>query len=528
MKNCYISIFKTLKPQQLEKAFNICSSRYTYINWLNLHLDILKNIPYLPFIITLLVIPLTFYTIKTIAEKYLTNSIEKLKTFYKVPTLIASCTLIPFVNGVPDLMVAIVSSSDSEGLHIAIGSLLGGFIFAVLLIIGFVVYFSKDGFVRIPFWAFLKELVFYFLGLVLILGFGWKKDLNIFFPIGLICCYLVYMAVTILFFSENDKENDFEKLEIEKDTEKVMDDMEDLENSIVKKKNDQSNFEDIKTLNEKEKEQIEKDISKNLKTRIKFGNSLKTEFWNKKEDNLFFRILNIPIKIPFLLTIPFETNPLFLTNLKYILVFFSFTISIFIFKKKSQIYRILIISSIVTIIFSILSFFNSFKKHHKTIFHFLTLYTSICWMNLITQILLEIIFYYSFLLEINETFLSMIIISSGNSMGDLFSVVALSEIGDSLLAFLAVFSSQSYNFYIGLALNMIFGKQFVFDIFEFEGERRHTGLLIRYLVFFSFFVLLLHFIYGLCCKWVYRKNFLFISIGFYAIFVLAAIVSLKF
>lgn len=521
MKNCYLSVFKTLPPSTYKKTLLHCSTRYTFINWLTLHLTKLHS-AYIPLLLTLLLIPLCFYTIKTIAEKYLTNSIEKLKTFYKVPTLVASCTLIPFVNGVPDLMVIVVSSSDSEGLHIALGSLFGGFVFASLLISGFVVFFSKKGVVRVPFRAFLKELVIYLLGVGIVVFFGVWKKLNVFFALGLIFCYLGYILVTLCFFS-GEVEVDFDKLG-EKEEREVMDDLEVLN---FENKDNKNNFEDIEELSKIKKDKIEKDINENLKNRLNFGNSLKSQIWNK-EENLFTRLLNIPLKSVFLLTIPFEKNPFFKTPLKYILIFLSLLTSFFIFKKKTQTNPILIISSILTIIFSILSYFQKIKNHHKTFFHFLTLFTSICWMNLITQILLEIIFYYSFLLEINETFLSMIIISSGNSMGDLFSVVALSEFGDSLLAFLAVFSSQSYNLYIGLALNMIVGNDYHFDIFEEKIGRDHTGVIIRFLIVFVVGVILMLGVVGGFNGWVFGKWYFYVCLGCYVFFVFSMVVSLNF
>ena len=61
------------------------------------------------------------------------------------------------------------------------------------------------------------------------------------------------------------------------------------------------------------------------------------------------------------------------------------------------------------------------QKREKQIFLFLSLFVSIAWLKLISSLILDIIEYFSFLMNVSETFLSIVIISAGNSLGDLFA-----------------------------------------------------------------------------------------------------------
>ena len=77
---------------------------------LKLHYSTFNGNYYIILILMCILLPIIFYNIKIIAEKYIATSIDKIIINYKISTIIASTTLIPFANGAPDLMVAISSS----------------------------------------------------------------------------------------------------------------------------------------------------------------------------------------------------------------------------------------------------------------------------------------------------------------------------------------------------------------------------------------------------------------------------------
>ena len=80
------------------------------------------------------------------------------------------------------------------------------------------------------------------------------------------------------------------------------------------------------------------------------------------------------------------------------------------------------------IAFLIAFYYIKIKKKEKLeykIFLILSLFVSIAWLKLISSLVLDVIEYFSFLLNVSETFLSIVIISAGNSLGDLFANQAL-------------------------------------------------------------------------------------------------------
>ena len=80
--------------------------------------------------------------------------------------------------------------------------------------------------------------------------------------------------------------------------------------------------------------------------------------------------------------------------------------------------------------------------------------SALTWINFFTSVLIECILYISFLLTINKIFLSVIILAFGNTMGDLFSSLALTREGENLMAFLSIFSGQIFNIFLAFSLNL--------------------------------------------------------------------------
>ena len=54
--------------------------------------------------------PFLFYNVKLLAENFLAETIDKIIKKFKVSKIVASCTLIPFANGAPDVMVAMAAT----------------------------------------------------------------------------------------------------------------------------------------------------------------------------------------------------------------------------------------------------------------------------------------------------------------------------------------------------------------------------------------------------------------------------------
>lgn len=110
---------------------------------------------------------------------------------------IASTTLIAFSNGAPEIIASFNNSEKSEGTINSIAMLLGGYIFCLTLIVSSVYFNSKDK-ITLPKASVIKELIFYFLSMLVIAVFGYFGSLNIWFMGIFICIYVLYIVITII------------------------------------------------------------------------------------------------------------------------------------------------------------------------------------------------------------------------------------------------------------------------------------------------------------------------------------------
>ena len=615
-----ISLNKITSSVHFKKTLEKCSENFQYINWLNLHYKgVNKNYSILILLI-IIIIPLCFINIKYIAENFFALSINKIKKEFKIPPVIAACTILPFVNGTPDLMVSIASSKIKNGINIIIGSLLGSFIFSSSFIICFIIYYSKK--LIVDKLAFLKDLFFYFFALTTLLLFGFLKDLNFFYSLFFFFVYFFYLAISFFFFSTTEDKNhtdDLEKLYFKGDLsnkdfnhfrksdnqifKRIQNQTMNLDTSIksevnlfIKKKDEsmneisnnkefldvENNNEFIKEIGKAKKNKIDfefknkkiknlddidhikihnnKDGNKNLNNNIdndknesnkyinieedylektrnnKLGSNdsiddidliniidvknifdEKNQFSLKKtlkslcdEDNFILNYILFIFKTIYIFSVPHEKNSLLETFSKYIIIFSSFLSSYFLFGNLK---KVIIVSLTLTLFLFILFQIEKIYYKRKIIYNFLTIFSSICFINFFTTILLENIFYISFLLNINKTFLSMIVISIGNCIGDLFSGIALAKLGDGLIAFLSTFSGQIFNVYMGIAINMIISKNYHFSIFEGQDY-----FLVKYLFVFSYGVMFLHLVYGFGFGFYYGRGFFWIGFLYFLAF----------
>lgn len=111
------------------------------------------------------------------------------------------------------------------------------------------------------------------------------------------------------------------------------------------------------------------------------------------------------------------------------------------FFLKDKYFYILGCASLFALVFCFGKKIGLIKHPKRNVYLFLTCFASIAWLKLFTSIILDMILYISLYFKISETFLSVVIVSIGNSLGDLFNISALSSLGDENMAFLGTFSS---------------------------------------------------------------------------------------
>lgn len=108
---CNLNYFTNIDSiTNFKAAFEKCSQKFSIINYLDLHYYELNENYIILLIFVLIALPFLFYNIKLLAENYLAESIDKIIKKFKISAIVASCTLIPFANGAPDVMVAMAAN----------------------------------------------------------------------------------------------------------------------------------------------------------------------------------------------------------------------------------------------------------------------------------------------------------------------------------------------------------------------------------------------------------------------------------
>ena len=83
---------------------------------------------------------LLFKLMSTIIDKYVAPSLTKISDTLRLPSAVANATLIAFANGAGDVITAIVSTNEDDGINISVGQLYGSGLFILTLVLGFVIF----------------------------------------------------------------------------------------------------------------------------------------------------------------------------------------------------------------------------------------------------------------------------------------------------------------------------------------------------------------------------------------------------
>lgn len=128
-----------------------------------------------------------------------------------------------------------------------------------------------------------------------------------------------------------------------------------------------------------------------------------------------------------MLSIPYNESPLYIRNLQFIPIFIgSLSATYFLVSSNLKIYIYLIISVVYTLMYAIL-----FWKKNKLICNymacFITVFSSIALLKLLSEILVDSFCFISFYFSINKLLIYPLLMSAGNSLGDYFGNMALAK-----------------------------------------------------------------------------------------------------
>ena len=581
--NCSKTLLDNLPISELKKKLTDCNENFTYINWIKIHyknfinsnsenletsnspikipnpLNLIKkqnsgkilkyeniqnpinflnyknsenyqnsNQIYI-FIFSILIFLLCILFLNMIS-KYFSKISQNIDKKYSI-SLVISSLLFLVLNFSDDFCVLILNSKKENFFVFGLGYLLCNFLLITCPIFGFIVFFVEIDLKKFKV-VFFKDICFIGIFFFLVYFFGFLEIPYFYLAFLLLSVYLIYFFYSILYFEQRFIiKNDLEDKELIKEN---GDNLKKENKDNLKKENEDNQIKEDIEENQKKEDIEENQKKEDIKNQKKEVNSkkeekttIKSEIWEINTNlpyKILYRIFITPIKLFFLLTIPYTQNPLTKSNFYYPLIFLTNLIPIFLCFEISakNLLIIALISLLITITLYLSLKFEIIKKNIFLINIFFSILSVLSWMNLLTIFLLEVVYYLNFLFDHESSFLNVFLPAFVNCITDFFSILSIINIDNGILAFLSIFSYQVFCLYTGLFIILVFGSDFYFNIFDyFKGEYGFVLILF----FFAIGSFLIHTVYGLVFQGKYFKySFVFSVFYIFVAFYLSLII----
>lgn len=489
-----------------------CNSRFNFVNLVDTYYRKIDSNAIFMFLIICVTFPILFMAISAIAEKYLSVGMQDLsKRFHLSPSL-AATTLIAFANGAPDVLASFSSGNKAGAAFISIGALFGAFIFnATLVIANIMMSISTD--IVMPRLAVLKEIIFYSIAVTIILVFGFIKTSGYPFVITYLIVYAIYILATLQVDRIQEREaaqnKGIEGGDLEANSSKPLNDGD--------AKND-----DLKV---QEAGEDNDDAPKG-----KLG-ELTAELFDD-EAGLYQNVVLLPLMASGLVTIPYLSNPLMKTHLKFLVLPISLTFTVKILElSEASLLSMFLVFLGISAVFLVLEMLNVGKYTLETVYEICSVFAAIAWIKIFSTLIIDFITFLAFYFSISEVVLSTLLLSAGNSLGDFFGNAALAMQGETVMAAMAAYSGQIFNIFVGLTMNVLVARlndNEQFDIFG-QDEIAKTGSMhpnnkfIIVVCCFVVFVLICNTLYYTSNKFVLRRKYGNILLAIYGAFFTVAI-----
>lgn len=523
MATCtYEAIMKiTDSVQRAAFIHEVCDDGYGFINLVSLYFNELNQISFLMYILLGCLLPFCFLQVSVAADKFLAHGMNKLAHRFKLSPAMAAVTIVSFSNGAPDILATITNSGKEQGSSLSVVTLIGAFAFSATLVIGNV-RFNSPGDVVLDKAPILKEFVFYLIALAIIVGFGIYGVINYWFVGIYAVLYIVYIVVSVK-IDYTPKLLD-ELSEEEPEEEAAAGTLEDHKRGQTP--NEGKNLTIISEKDSKKQSGGENlHISRSSIRNRTFGVAFASEVIDM-EDGLVSCVMSAPLRTACLLFIPYSHNPFLYTKLK---VFVYILGTFFIFNSflgdNFQSDYLLIAAGVLGITIFLIDAAHAAPSFMGYITIFMTVFTSIGVMKLFIGLLVDCITFLAFYFVIDQVIMFGVLLSAGNTIADFFINGALSAQGESLMAGIASFSGQTFNFIVGMAASafmMVRRGNTNFDIFGLK--ERHPNWFLGVLISFSVLIILLHLIYYLKQRFVLGKTFSLFLVICYGVFLSVGVV----
>ena len=482
------------------------------------------------------VLPILFMCIATVADKYLAEGMTDLAKRFKLSPSVAAMTLIAFANGAPDILASLGASEKAGGSFIAVGSLFGGFIASCSMVVSNVIWNSPDQTLKVPNLVIMKELGGYMASVICVIIFGFVKSAG--YPF--IACYLlIYVAyVFISLYIEKISESDETDKEINdlNMTGEFDDDDSRAELKIgdaIERIDDQNNIITEINITMNDHDDIEDDKVENKG----FIGKICDEMF-EEDNSMLDNIVLGPLMLAAMFTNCYLENPLMIFPFKFVIISNSFIFMMYALELLEVDFWILCVMGFsVGIISLVLELVKVNKFYLEIAYEFLSVFAAIGWISIFSSLVIDFISFIAFYFSINEVILSSLLLSAGNTVGDYFANGALAKNGEHVMAFVASYSGQTFNNFIGFSASLFAAAQIgnnEFDIFAIdygkgfpEGEELPPPMgnyFLLIVILYVFTTIVITFVYFKINNFVVTAKFTSIMIVLYASFFIISLI----
>ncbi|KAL4503332.1 hypothetical protein ABPG72_000938 [Tetrahymena utriculariae] len=495
-------------------------------------------------LLTVLVPLIAFHMLSSTAESYLSPALAKCSKILRLSESVAGVTLLALGNGAPDVITAIIAGGDDDGgISIAIGSIFGAGIFVTTATLSAVIFHGKS--IKIDKKTFMRDMVFYLLGCIVILIYAIIGKVNIIMSSIFMSIYLIFIAIVI--YQDRQQRQELQKLGVD---ESII--QQELNNSfqsskirtaslgvkdlgvVLFQKDYSSEINKIHFENEQQsvdkqdyennsscfseddqKKQLQnlltntqrvKVATASIKMRYKFRSLkhvMKQKYYSFKDELHEMSIIQkikyfyeIPVNFIRDLTIPPGDDDQWNKWRAFICCYTTPITLLFItgnIKMKvgdvDEFYLAYLLLGI-GFIFSIIVWKYSHENKappFMSFFSLLAFVISVAYISTIAQILIDFIQFFQILSGINKTFLGLTLLAYGNSSGDYFTNTQLSKMGYGVMAMTGCFAGQGFNLFIGFGFALVMqtkSGEYDFNLFKAStvSEWLNNGIAITVLV----------------------------------------------
>ena len=551
--NCFFSYFSLLE-------FNYCT---------------INNNTWLTYILLIIILILCFYFLSSTGNDYLAPALGIISEKLNLSQNLAGLTLLALGNQAPDVIVAFVAGEDeNEGVETSLGSLLGGGLIVVAIVLSTVVMYGKE--VTVVPANFLRDIGVYFIALCYVCLLGYFEKIYLWQSFVFFLFYIIYVIICFVMDKKKTEEieNNIKFSILQESTAKsfkvkLFDNTMHEESSIKEEskeddenqlKNSNSSF-DIEKIIKKSffhkkakgtNEQYKTDdtFEGEMKLYSKFKYGIVRHYLNSKESTwksmslpqkFLFAFVDFPMNIVRDATIPpYEVS-------KWKRSFFilqPITIPLFLivmFNQYKNVYTHWIISLIILGILLVICVIF-YRKTYRTslpncewILLSSAFVLSILWLWCVTNILLDMIVTAKLLFPSNipQSFLSMTILACGNSLPDFIVNCSLARTGYAEMALSGSIGAPAFGILMGFGLSLsrrLFNMNYikkkgsfeVFDLFKFNDNLNKKILTDALICIFTMLLVLI--IMGSAMQFKIGRPVSYFGYAIYSFFVLSIII----